>query len=146
LCVDLQERSNGTFERLNNSGGKWTTKKHVEDDPSFGPDLKEAGGWTDINRVVDTFMLGRFFICLRMIACLSSFPSYVFQSAIADENMSGDTLVISGNYPVQRKRLHMTKAEYSAFMSRREFSMSTWIMWKITNTFSRPQLHRSSFE
>lgn len=107
---------------VNNSGGKWTTKEHVENDPSFGPDLKGrlfcspcsllffslktdrsmpvpalskvAGGWTDINRVVDVYM-----------------------KVIDDESISGDTLIVAGDFPVQRKRLHLSKEDWARMMT-----------------------------
>ncbi|KAI9021061.1 hypothetical protein DFJ74DRAFT_707040 [Hyaloraphidium curvatum] len=64
----------------NNSGGRWTTPQHVEADPAFGRDIKAAGGWTPLEKVVDTFM-----------------------KVIEDDSINGETIIVSGSHPVMRR-------------------------------------------
>jgi NAD(P)-dependent dehydrogenase (short-subunit alcohol dehydrogenase family) len=76
------------------SGGKWTTKAHVENDPSFGPELVNAGGWTDLDRLVGVYL-----------------------QVIEDETINGETLLVTGDFPVQRVRMHRTYKDFLALMN-----------------------------
>lgn len=77
----------------NSSGGAWTTREQVEADPALGRDLRKAGGWSEMDKVVGTFV-----------------------RAIEDEGIKGETLIVSGKYPVVRKRLHPTQEKWEELM------------------------------
>ena len=77
----------------NSSGGAWTTREQVEADPAFGRDLRKAGGWTEMEKVVGTFV-----------------------RAIEDEGIKGETFIVSGRYPVVRRRLHPSQDGWEELM------------------------------